>query len=121
MIGASVSELAVPAELVDVRTGEFLPATPENAAELLVAARELRTKLMSLVHDCEAVLLAASRERGTKTLHLPAGVATVSGGSEVVWDISTLARLIAVGLPDERYGELVATVVTYKVNAAVAK
>ncbi len=113
-------ELARPAELVDVRSGEVLPATPENAAELLIAVRDLRSCMLGLVRDCEAVLLDESRKLGTKTLHLPAGKATISGGAELAWDVSTLARLLALGLPDERYNELVKTTVSYKVNAAVA-
>lgn len=110
----------VPENLLDVRTGELVPATPENAAELLFAAREMRAKMMSLVKDCEAVLLDESRRQGTKTLHLPQGTATISGGSELEWDLGTLLDLKELGLPDERYDELVVATTTYKVDARVA-
>lgn len=115
------TEIAVPAQLVDVRTGELLPATPENAVELLLAARDMRSRILDLVKDCEAVLRDESTRQGTKTLHLPGGTATISGGSETDWDLDELAKLLAVGLPDSRYGELVVTTVTYKVDARVAK
>jgi hypothetical protein len=113
--------LAIPAQLVDVRTGELLPATPENAAELLVAAREMRQRILDLQKDCEAVLLDASRRLGTKTLHLGDVTATVTGGSELAWDLEVLNELRAAGLPEQRYDELVVATVTYKVNAAVSK
>lgn len=112
---------AVPLQLVNVQTGEVLEATPENAAEQLLKARELRNRLMGLVHDCEAVLLDESRKQGTKTLHLPAGTATISGGAAVVWDVEKLRELHNHHLPPERWDDLVTMIVTYKVNAAVAK
>lgn len=116
------TELAVPESLVDVRSGEVLPATPENALALLLAARDIRRRLLSVVKDCEAVLLEESRRQGTKTMHLPGGTVTVAGGpgSELVWDFEVLARLIAVGLPDERWQELVTVKTTRTVNARVA-
>jgi hypothetical protein len=111
----------LPRQLVDVRTGEVVDATPEKAAELIVAARDMRQRLLDLVKDCEAVILEESRVQGTKTLHFPEGTATITGGSEVEWDIETLAELRQVGLPEERWNELVKTTVSEKVDAAVAK
>lgn len=117
-----MSEIALaPAQLVDMRTGEMLEATPENAVELIVYARDMRSRLLNLVKDCEAVLLEASRIQGTKTLHLEHATATITGGSDLNWDLDQLARLLAVGLPDERYNELVVPTITYKVSAAIAK
>jgi hypothetical protein len=73
----------VPENLLDVRTGELVEATPQNAAELLFAAREMRAKMMGLVKDCEAVLIDESRRQGTKTLHLPAGTAEIT--ATTIW------------------------------------
>jgi hypothetical protein len=81
----------------------------------------MRAQILDLVKDCEAVLLEESRRQGTKTLHLPDGTAEVSGGTALEWDIDVLAELQAVGLPEDRYGELVVTTVTQKVDARVAK
>lgn len=116
-----MTELALPETLVDVRTGELLPATAENAAELLTAMREMRSRILDLQKECEAVLLEESRRQGTKTLHLPAATVTISGGSELEWDLEVLAELRAAGLPEERWDELVVATVTYKVSALVAK
>lgn len=115
------TEVAVPQQLVDVRTGELVPATPEKAIELLEVAREMRALVLSVVKDCEAVLLEASRVQGTKTLHFDRGTATVTGGQELAWDLSLLPLLLDAGLPQERYDELVTATVTYKVSAQVAK
>ena len=112
--------LPLPEQLVDVRTGELLPATPENAVDLISAARELRGRLLSLVKDCEAILLEESRRQGTKTLHLPGGTATITGGSDLEWDLETLLELRDLGLPEERYNELVVARVEFKVDARVA-
>lgn len=111
----------VPDQLLDVRTGEIVPATPSKAVELLYAAREMRAKMLGLVKDCEAVLLEESRRQGTKTLHLPEGTAEITGGSAPDWALGTLTELLDLGLPQERYDELVVATTTYKVDARVAK
>ena len=111
----------VPDTLLAVRTGELVQATPAKAAELLIAARDMRDRLMNPVKDCEAVLLAESRQKGTKTLHYEAGTATITGGSDLAWNLDILLELRNRGLPEERYNELVVATVTYKVNAAIAK
>lgn len=113
--------VATPDQLLDVRTGELVPATPENAVELLAAARDMRGRILALVKDCEAVLLDESRRQGTKTLHYGAGTATVTGGTELQWNLEILEQLRSRGLPEARYNELVVATVTYKVDARVAK
>ncbi len=113
--------LPLPTELVDVRTGELLPATPQNAIDLLAAAREMRGRILSLVKDCEAILLEESRRQGTKTLRLGDTTATVTGGSDLEWDLETLLELRDLGLPEDRYDELVVARVEFKVDARVAK
>jgi hypothetical protein len=117
------SELVVPAPdgLLDVRTGELVPATPENAVELLAAARDMRARVLALVKDCEAVLLQESQRQGTKTLKFGSSTATVTGGSELAWNLEILEQLRTRGLPEERYNELVVATVTYKVDARIAK
>jgi hypothetical protein len=114
--------VTAPTELVDARTGEILPATPANALTLLDAARDMRARLMDLVKDCELVLLEESRRQGTKTLHVDGvGTAEITGGSELSWDLETLLELRDLGLPEDRYDELVVATVTYRVDARVAK
>lgn len=116
-----MTTVALPERLVDVRTGELVDATPENAADLLNIAREMRTRLLDLVKDCEAVLIAESRRQGTKTLHLAASTITVSGGTETVYDVGELGKLLGLGLPPDRFAELVQETVSYKIDARVAK
>lgn len=113
--------LAIPAQLIDFRSGEIVAATPENAVELLTVARDTRNRLLDLAKDCEAVILEASRRQGTKTLHYESGTATVTGGSDLDWNLETLLELRAAGLPEDRYNELVVATITYKVSASVAK
>jgi hypothetical protein len=113
--------IAVPEMLLDVRSGELVEATPARAAEFIIAAREMRNRLLNVVKDCEAVLLDESRRQGTKTLRLAEGVATITGGSEWDWDIDRLTELLVYGLPAERFSELVVETVSYKVDARVAK
>jgi hypothetical protein len=114
--------VTAPTGLVDPRTGEFLEPTPANALTLLDAARDMRARLMDLVKDCELVLLEESRRQGTKTLHVDGvGTAEITGGSELSWDLETLLELRDLGLPEDRYDELVVATVTYKVDARVAK
>jgi hypothetical protein len=117
----AVATIPEPDTLLDVRTGELVEATPAKAAELLVAAREMRHRILDLVKDCEAVLLAESRREGSKTLHFESGTATITGGSELQWNLDILLELRKRGLSEERYNELVTATVTYKVNAAIAK
>jgi hypothetical protein len=109
-------------DLVDPRSGELLPATPENAAELLQAARDIRQRILRFVKDCEAVLVDESRRQGSKTLHLPTGKVTITGGpgGGLDWNMELLERLRDLGLPEHRWDELVVATVTYKVSAKVA-
>lgn len=113
----------VPQELLHPVTGELLPATAGNAAELWLAARALQSRARMLMTDCATVLAEESRRQGTKTLHLPAGTAQISGGpgGGLDWNMEVLERLLEAGLPEDRYNDLVVTTVTYKVDARVAK
>lgn len=117
------TELAVvvPDTLLDVRSGELVTATPQKAAELIVAARDMRGRLLGLVKDCEAVLLDESKRQGTKTLRFSEGTATVTGGTDLAWNLDILLQLRERGLPEERYNELVVATVTYRVDARIAK
>jgi hypothetical protein len=121
LVAVTSTDLERPATLIDVRTGEVLPATPDNAIDLLKAARDIRQRILDLVKACEFVLREESQRQGKKTLHLPGGTAQISGGAELEWDLDILAELQALGLPEDRYGELVVQTVSYKVSAAVAK
>lgn len=118
----TTTALAVPEYLLDLRTGEQLEPTPENAAALLARLRhEYKPDIQTAIHACEAVLIECARTMGTKTLDFGHVKAMVYGGSTPDWDLEELAKLRDVGLPEERWNELVTETVSYKVNAAVAK
>lgn len=110
------------ADLVDLRSGELLPATPENAAMLIVRMREFRSLLMDGIKECERILIDESTRVGSKTLRVGGHVAEIAGGSEVVWDVEALrAGLRKAGCPDERLAELITETVEYRVNNTVAR
>ena len=115
-------ELHVPDELLDVRTGELLPATVENAAELLFAAREMRAKILTLVRDCESVLLADSRRLGTKTIHFAGEpqASPAARNSSGTWTSSPNCSTRTSRCLARRWDELVITSVITRVDARVA-
>jgi hypothetical protein len=117
----TVTELVVPEYLLDLRTGEQLAPTADNAAELIGRLREYRREAMTAIQACEAILIEASRIAGTKTLHLEGATATVYGGPQTDYDLETLAKLREHGLPEERWNALVKETVSYKVDGRVIK
>lgn len=116
-------ELVAPAaDILDPRTGELLdPADTVRVADLLVYLRELRATISAGVSACSQALIAEAERQGTKTLRAGGTTLEIRGGTEIVWDLEVLRELTGLGLPEERYGDLVKETVTYKVNAAVAK
>lgn len=120
--GVSLEPVTSGDELLDPRTGELLPATPDNAAAVWAAADAHIRNLTALKADCVQVLVEESRVRGTKTLHLADYTAVISGGPTRVYDGVELAEnLRTVGCPEERIDALVTPVITYKVNANVRR
>jgi hypothetical protein len=111
-------EISLPwtGEIIDLRE-------PEKVADALDQVRNLKRALDELRSLLEGVLRLRSREQGVKTLHLEGGwKAVVSGGTRPEYDIDVLVeRLEAAGLPSDRLDELVETVVSYKVDASVAR
>ncbi len=116
------TEVALPAELVNVETGERLPATVENAATVLEAARTMKERLNDVIHDATMWLVSLSAERGTQTFHAGDVTLSLSGGSGVDYDAEALVdTLTEAGCPQDRIEQAVTAVVSYKVNRAVLK
>jgi hypothetical protein len=108
--------LPVTGEQIDLRD-------PAQVAGGLDQVRDLEQRLRALRHLLSDVLRLESTRRGTKTLHLDGNwTAVVSGGSRPEYDTELLARrLQSAGLPEERLADLVKAVITYKVDAQIAR
>jgi hypothetical protein len=108
--------------LLDVETGELLPATVDNAARVLMAARNMDERIRELKREATAYLVMVSEERGTKTLHGERETATVTGGLTTEYDAADLMQLLReAGCPEDRIDAAVATEISYKVNRAVLR
>jgi hypothetical protein len=123
--GAVSAGAAVPAlqhQLLDVVSGEVLPASVDNAARVLEAAREMKRRLNIVVAEATSFLLEQSQQRGTKTFRSDHGMVTLAGGPATEYDAYDLATgLRAAGCPEDRVEECVQAEITYKVNRSVAK
>lgn len=113
----------VPETLVNVETGEALPASLESAAVVIEAARRMKTRLSLIIEDATAYVAEESRLRGAKTLHEGGGMRLVlSGGESVDYDPELLRRrLTEAGCPEARIGECITEEISYKVNKSVLK
>lgn len=116
------TDLAIPDELLNPITGELVPTSNVvQVAATLEALREYRDRLNVAIAVFSEPLIMESRRLGTRTLTAGALRAEVSSDHEIEWDLDALAKLLDVGLPQERYDELVRATVTYKVNGTVAR
>jgi hypothetical protein len=85
-------------ELVNVETGERLPATIQNAAVVLEAARAMKQRLNDVVWEATQYLVEESRRLGTKTFLN--GSLVLSGGVYTDYDVEELReRLTEEGCP----------------------
>ena len=103
-------------------TGELVRSDDLPAvAAAIDALRVYRNQINEAIHAFTAAAVAESRRLGTKTITAGALTLEISADSEVEWDLDVLARLRALGLPDDRYEALVRPTVTYKVDGRVAR
>jgi hypothetical protein len=101
-------------ELVDLRD-------PLAVARAALSALEVEQEVRAFRKFLEEVLRLEAARQGSKTLHLGATVAEVSGGSRWEWDAEKLAGLLReAGMPEERIAEIVVETVERKVNAREA-
>lgn len=108
--------------LVLLGTGEIISL--DDPAEVATGIAHLR-EISNLAKDGLRILTAAVVEQaermGKKTIQAGGSKLELRGGSEVEWDLEVLEELHDAGLPDERFGDLVKTEISYKVDAAVAR
>lgn len=107
---------------MNVETGERLPATTENAAAVLTAARAMKAKLGDVIRDAEAYLASESKRMGTKTFQTGWGKISLTGGISTSYDPEVLMEALReAGCPEERINEVVETTVAYKVDQRILK
>lgn len=116
------TELDHRATLLDPLSGELIPTSDlPKVAQALANLREYKGRVQDAIRAAEVILLEESEIQGAKTLRYGRVVVEVSGGSELLWDVEVLDELLDLGLPEERFAELVKTTVERKVDARVAK
>lgn len=109
-------------ELFNAATGELLPATINNAAQVLEAARTLEATLRTAKAQATAFLVEESRRQGTKTLRSDLGKVELSGGPFTDYDtVELMDALRKAGCPEDRISEAVREEISYKVNRSVLR
>lgn len=117
-----MSELVPQETFLDVSTGEVLPATPENAAAVIEAARNLKSRCDQAIRDATSILIEESRQQGRKTFQAGGRKVEVSGGPKTVYDPLDLAEALReAGVPEARIDEAVHQEFTYKIDRSVLK
>jgi hypothetical protein len=100
-------------------TGEIVE--PEDLDGLIRAYRELKLQneanrdTMGAIRDCLAYL---SSQNGSRTLEAESGTAEITFRRKYTWHVDRLEKLKGMGLPPDRYAEMVRYVP--KVNVRVA-
>jgi hypothetical protein len=116
------AELVATSELLDVSTGEVLPATLDNAAKVLHAAREMKDTISNVIAAATDYLASEASRQGIKTFHVGRETITVSGGTSIDYDaIDLMDALRVAGCPEDRINAAVEATITYKVNRAVLR
>lgn len=114
--------MAPRSELLDVVTGEVLPATTENAHRALSTIKQMEARLRDAKAVVTDFLIEESQRQGTKTFHTPDGDLVLTGGVGTEIDAQTLAQLLREeGCPEERVDEVVVAEISYKVNRSVLR
>lgn len=116
--GRVSTDLAQTQSFLDVTTGELLPATVDNAAQVIQACRLQKDRLNDLVAEATRFLVDQAAVQGTKTL----GRVTLSGGPAEDYDAADLMEALrAADCPEARIEEAVVAHITYKVNRSVLR
>lgn len=109
-------------QLLNVESGELLPATVDNAALVLLVAREMKHRLDRVIQDATLFLLAESQQQGTKTFRTGNGRVELSGGPSVEYDpLDLVEGLREAGCPEERIAAAVEETISYRVNRSVLR
>jgi hypothetical protein len=122
MTAAELEQPRPETGLINVETGELLPATVENAAAVLIAARNVKQHVNDVVAETTAYLVAEAERQGTRTLHGDQETVVVAGGPGTEVDAHDLAELLReAGCPEQRIEAAITTEISYKVNRSVLR
>ncbi len=117
-----MTDLVPITELLDVQTGEILPATVGNAGRVITAARDMRTRINDVVAAATAYLADESKMQGTKTLHGDGQTITLSGGVSDEYDVTDLRSALELAhCPEDRIDAAIVAHIEYKVNRSVLR
>lgn len=119
-----MSEIAVSEarELVIRPTGQIVNLDhPAEVVEALDGIRQMKRVLDEARAVLEEALIEEAARVGSKTLRYGKLTASIADKSEIEWDVTELAKLLDLGLPPDRYGELVHEQISYKVDGSVAR
>lgn len=112
----------IPQFLPNPSTGQLIDLrNPVDVATALYEIRLLEDKLRAAKAMLGRVLAAEAQRRGDTTMHLPGFKVPVSRKVEITWDMGVLLELKKLGLPNDRWQELVKVTVEEKVSANEAK
>lgn len=95
---------------------------PQQCALALADVREIESMFAGTKRRLTEAIVEASKQRGTKTLHLDGLTATIKGDSVTSYDAEEIeVGLRAAGMPEDRIREIVKETVSYRVVANEAK
>lgn len=108
--------------LLNVETGEILPATVESAAAVLIAARNMKQRVNDVVAETTVYLADEAARRGTKTLNGGGEKIVLTGGLTEEYDVQDLIVFLRnAGCPEDRLDQAIVTEITYRVNKSVIR
>lgn len=115
------TDLAAPENILNPVTGELVPRTDLPAlAQNIELLRARRRSLDNAIAAFGEPFITEARRGGGRTFNLAGLKVVVSADTELQWDVTVLTELLDLGLPVERYAQLVEETVSYKVNGSVA-
>lgn len=122
--------------LAPVEKGELIlnPITGEaverddvrGLVELVLNVRELEAALRACKSAATDAFAEECSRRGVKTVEVPGSAGSpavkveLKTGTETQWDVERLRDLLAAGLPEDRFNQLVRETVEYKVDGRIA-
>lgn len=109
-------------EIANPLTGELVKTDDvQGLAQAILSLKERRNHLSDVITAFTDAAAAQSRLLGQRTFHYEGFTLEVGADTDLEWDVEALLQLRDLGLPEERYNELVTAKVEYRVNGTVAR